>query len=263
MAKYTTVPIEMPFNEYAAYYDLLYKDKNYSKESQYIHNLIQKFNPKAKTILSLGCGTGRYENELSLFGYTITGVDISPKMIKIAHKNRNKNCSFIIGDIRNIELRYKFDVVISLFHVMSYMISREDLSRAFETAGKHLCPEGVFIFDFWYGPAVLKDPPYIREKNFENDSYRITRKAMPEVNTENQLVKINYKIDVFDKNKLTTRSFYEVHNLRYLFMIELEEIFKKASLNSIKKLEWLSYDKEPDSNSWYALAISFKGTQYV
>ena len=38
----------MVFNEYAHYYDLLYKDKDYVGEAEYIDSLIKKYNGKTK-----------------------------------------------------------------------------------------------------------------------------------------------------------------------------------------------------------------------
>ena len=42
----------------------------------------------------------------------------------------------------------KYDVVISLFHVMSYQNNNEKILKAFSTAKKHLKANGIFIFDF-------------------------------------------------------------------------------------------------------------------
>ena len=36
------------FDAYAAFYDLLYKDKNYKAEAEYIDQLIDKFSKKKK-----------------------------------------------------------------------------------------------------------------------------------------------------------------------------------------------------------------------
>ena len=42
----------------------------------------------------------------------------------------------------------------------------------FKTAAKHLKQNGVFIFDFWYGPGVLTDPPALRQKRLENNEMK-------------------------------------------------------------------------------------------
>jgi len=42
------------FNDYARYYDLLYRDKDYAAEAEYVAGLIQKFHPSAQSILELG-----------------------------------------------------------------------------------------------------------------------------------------------------------------------------------------------------------------
>src|SRR6187402_870517 len=79
------------FDVYAAFYDLLYKDKDYRGESEYIDTLITKFLNKDKsktTLLDLACGTGKHLLELSTMGYTsLSGSDISKSMIDIATKN--------------------------------------------------------------------------------------------------------------------------------------------------------------------------------
>src|SRR5947208_16371963 len=45
--------------EYSSYYDLLYGDKNYEREVQYVENLLEFLSQiKFKRIISLACGTG-------------------------------------------------------------------------------------------------------------------------------------------------------------------------------------------------------------
>ena len=218
------------FNLYAQYYDLLYKDKDYKKEAEYVHTLIQQNNPKAKTILSLGCGTGRHEKELENFGYDIVGVDLSEQMIEIANNDKGKStCQFIQGDIRNLRLKQKFDVVISLFHVMSYQNSNDDVISFFNTAKAHLTTKGIFIFDFWYGPAVLADPPVVRRKCIENDKISIDRIATPVIYENKNIVDVNYEIIVFDKDTQKKTRFSELHSMRYFFDSEMEQMTKNVS----------------------------------
>ncbi len=74
------------FGDYSKYYNLLYKDKEYSKEVDYVSNLIKKYSPEAKTILDLGCGTGRHDELFIKHGFSVWGVDISEKMLEEANK---------------------------------------------------------------------------------------------------------------------------------------------------------------------------------
>src|SRR5260221_2487885 len=109
-----------PFLNYSKYYDLLYKDKDYAIEVDYIDRLIKKFHPHAIHLLDVGCGTGRHANLLADRNYFVHGIDLSEQMLEIANNSKRSNPIFSKGDIRNFQLTKKFDVITSLFHVMSY-----------------------------------------------------------------------------------------------------------------------------------------------
>jgi ubiquinone/menaquinone biosynthesis C-methylase UbiE len=73
------------FNLYAAYYDLLYPDKDYSAETEYVADLITEAAP-AQTVLDLGCGTGAHAFHFARRGFTVHGVDLSAEMIERAQR---------------------------------------------------------------------------------------------------------------------------------------------------------------------------------
>lgn len=52
----------------------------------------------------------------------------------------------------------------SLFHVLRYQITNNDVLDMLSTVKLHLKPGGLFILEFWYGPAVLMDRPEKRVK---------------------------------------------------------------------------------------------------
>jgi len=65
-------------NLYSKYYNLLYKDKNYQEEYNYIRELIKQHrNNIIKNILDIGCGTGKHLKFFKEDGYTVSGVDVS------------------------------------------------------------------------------------------------------------------------------------------------------------------------------------------
>ena len=72
----------MIFQKYASFYDLLYSDKQYEKECDFITKILNEIAPKAKKILELGCGTGKHARLLAKRGFQIYGVEKSQDMIE-------------------------------------------------------------------------------------------------------------------------------------------------------------------------------------
>ena len=242
------------FEDYSNYYDLLYKDKDYSAEVDYIHSLIQREFPNAKTVLNLGCGTGKHDFLLAQKGYEITAVDLSETMIDIAQKNNASDAiQFSVGDIRTLELNKTFDVVISMFHVMSYQVEDSDLRHTFETAKRHLT-DGLFIFDCWNGSGVLSDPPHKRVKAVENDTMKIHRKTTPVSLPEKNSVDVIFDIEILSKENGEPYKLSETHRMRYLFPNELQEIGNNVGLNMVKTHKWLTTES-PEPGDWYTLYI--------
>lgn len=237
---------------YSQYYDLLYSDKDYSGEVNYIDELIKKNSTNHKTILDMGCGTGKHDKLLCDKGYAVHGIDISSDMLEIANTIKvddDKELTFSQSNITELNLDRKFDVVVSLFHVMSYQNSNSDLIKAFEVAKNHLNKDGLFIFDFWYGPAVLTDLPTTRVKRLENDSIKVTRIAEPELHAKENIVDVNYDVFVERKSNSEIIENKETHKMRYFFDTELEIICEKCGFSIEKKYEWMS-EKTPGFNSW-------------
>ena len=71
----------MVFDEYARYYDLLYQDKDYQAEADYVAALIRRFHPDAQSILEMGSGTGKHARLLADRGYKVHGIERSPEML--------------------------------------------------------------------------------------------------------------------------------------------------------------------------------------
>lgn len=250
------------FNTYASYYDLIYRDKDYDGEVQFVNGLIQKHAPNAKHLLELGCGTGIHAEKLVSSGYSVHGVDFSVEMLKCAEgrlrylpEEEAKRLSFSCGDIRQFRHGGRFDAVISLFHVMSYQTKNKDLEAVFNTVKQHLKPKGVFIFDCWYGPAVLSDPPVVRVKRLEDERIEITRIAEPEMYPNENRVDVHYQVFIKDKSTERVEILEETHRMRYLFKPEIEQILNLSGLSLLNGQEWLS-SNELDFNTWNSCFIA-------
>lgn len=234
------------FGTYSQYYDLLYKDKDYAGEAQYIHSLISTHAPQAKTVLNLGCGTGRHDYLLAEKGYKVTGVDISDKMLAEARAKKGQGKKgtdipdFVHGDIRTVQLDKQFDVVLSLFHVMSYMTADEDIVAACQTIRTHLKTGGVAIFDCWYGPAVLTMRPEVKIKRMENEHVQLTRISEPTLLYDKNMVEVHYTIFSQEKKNGKITTLKEVHPMRYFFYPELDMLLRQEGLHLEHSEEWIT-----------------------
>ena len=82
----------------------------------------------------------------------------------------------------------QYDAVISLFHVMSYQNTNEDILSAMKSARSSLNSGGLFPFDVWYGPGVLSDRPQVRVKEVQDDKYQLIRIAKPVMHDKTNLL---------------------------------------------------------------------------
>ena len=250
------------FNKYARYYDLLYRDKDYAEEANFIRFLIQKHAPNTNTVLDLGCGTGKHAELLSKMGYEVLGIDMSREMLKAANKRlicleekQVARLSFDQGDIRTYRTERRFDAVVSLFHVISYQATNKDLQAAIETAKIHLKPGGVFIFDCWYGPAVITDMPRVRVKRLEDETIQVTRIAEPKIHANENVVDVNYHVFIKNKDTGIVEELKETHRMRYLFKPEIDFLFEQAGFESVDSVEWMT-NRNPGFETWSVCYVS-------
>lgn len=246
------------FESYANYYDIIYQDKDYKAESDFLESIFSKyFSNSMRDILDLGCGTGGHALTLAERGYKVAGVDLSRKMLEIGRrkvKKRRLNIEFIQGDIRNIQLNQKFDAVISMFAVMSYQVTNQDLISAFRTASRHLEKSGLFIFDAWFGPAVLIQRPSDRFKIIEKGNERIIRFATPILDILNHTVDIKYKIVRISKDKVLNEV-DEEHRVRFLFPQEIKLICDITGFKILELCPFMELGKIPTEKDWNVTGI--------
>lgn len=243
---------------YVRYYDLLYKDKGYAEEASYIDRTIQDRYPGAKSMLELGSGTGRHAELLSQKGYQIVGIERSVDMLSVARQAEDgERLRFIQGDIRSFKLDQTFESAIALFHVMSYLTDNEDLMSTFNHVSKHLRKDGVFLFDCWYGPAVLTDLPAVRIKRLEDESLEVIRLAEPNLCAEESIVDVHYQIFVRDKEKGDLTDFKESHRMRYLFTNEITMMLNRVGMTLEASFEFMT-GKPPGYDTWNVLYVGRK-----
>jgi 2-polyprenyl-3-methyl-5-hydroxy-6-metoxy-1,4-benzoquinol methylase len=101
-------------------------------------------------IIDVGCGTGRHAVSLAARGYrNITGIDLSPGMIKAAKKaakDKNVQVDFRICDARDLPFENEFDAAICLCEGAFGLLENDaENYRVLKVVNKALKKRGVFI----------------------------------------------------------------------------------------------------------------------
>lgn len=117
-----------------------------------IYNIytIEPIYKQEKTLLDICCGSGNLAYYFLNQGFTVTGIDLSEAMLKIAKKNNSNNnqkVEWIQADASNFSLCKKFGLAVSTFDSLNLLPNLENLEKCFQCVYNHLINNGVFIFD--------------------------------------------------------------------------------------------------------------------
>lgn len=130
------------------YYHILYKNRDFKEAGDFMENLTTFLKlPKHAEILDLACGKGRHAKYLNDLGYSVTGVDLSPKSIAFAKQFENSSLHFFEHDMC-LPFSKKFDAVFNLFTSFGYFEKEEDNLRTIKAIKEELKEEGFGVIDF-------------------------------------------------------------------------------------------------------------------
>ena len=221
-----------------------------------------------KTILDLGCGTGNHAIPLAQRGYQVTGVDRAPEMLSQARQKISAlplpaqvshGSEFILGDLRSLDLQKRFDAVLMMFAVLGYQIADEDIEAALKTVSTHLKPSGLFIFDVWYGPAVVRQRPDKREKEMPAPDGKIIRVASGTLRPELNQCEVCYQVKKFKGDRIASEC-EEKHIMRYFFPEEIPVFLDRAGLNLLDMKAFGDLNQPPTGETWNVIAIARAGS---
>lgn len=254
----------MAFNtNYAEFYNLLYNEKDYVKESAYISELIAKYRNNAGNtkVLDLACGTGKHAFELERLGYSIDGSDISADMIEIASaqaQQRNSKVGFYNYSFQDADkIQKEYDVVISMFSAINYLVSYQDISKTLANISKLLTDKGIFIFDYWNGNAVVRDYSPVKVLQKSNETDEILRISRTNLDILQQVANVEFTC-IYSKNKVKQLEFKELHKMRYFYFQEMQNLLEIHGFEIVYRSPFLHFDQDVDPFDWNISIIAQK-----
>jgi len=220
-----------PFDLETKFYDKIWGNYDYDSDVHFLHNVFREYH--CRKIIDVGCGTGNHAIRLSKRGYKVTGVDISPAMLKIAkEKDIQKKVKFLQGDMRRLgEIIHKnqeFDAAICLGYTLFHLITDNDVEMFFDGLHSILKRNGIFVFN-------ARNAKKINESNLEKlflDHMIVEEKLQVAIlgynsrHPKNPNVMIWRPICLIKENDKVDLQIRE-HNLRWFHFSELKKLVTK------------------------------------
>lgn len=244
----------------AEIYDILYSDKPYAKEVDFIESLIQKYNMggKVKKVLDIGCGTGSHAYELVLRGYDVAGIDPSPHMIKKAIERRDSagisedNLKFFVTLAEEMSLPVlpgTFDVAIAMFNVMGYV----NLCKVIKNVYRYLRFGGLFIFDFWnYTASGCAETKTYKKRSI--GEITVVREGLIEKRAG--YFEIKYKFKVIRERSGEEEEFEELHKVDLLSEDKIRRCIRNKNMFQVVDLgAFMKPEIKVSKEVWDAYAV--------
>jgi SAM-dependent methyltransferase len=148
------------------------RESKSEKEALYISKIIKIFQKKAKkkyrSILEVACGNGRLHPFLRKKGFEVFGIDSSEELLNEAYSKDAKNRkNYWKADMRNFNLRRKFDVVLSWFTSFGYYDDTVNI-KILKNMRKHLIKNGLLIVEIPNKISNMKRMRRTRTVDYDN-----------------------------------------------------------------------------------------------
>lgn len=244
------------YQKFGKYYDVLYDNYiDYQADCDFIEQLFKKYHKKPEdqenneiTILDIGCGTGSHALELGHRDYNVFGLDVSEDSIKRAQFKLNSKpqlkskVQYAIQDLQDIAFNKKFDGIMALFGVLSYLPERSDIAEVLINIRQHLKPHGLFMGEIWQFSGIIPGFKNVSSGKAPEENIELIRFAESRLTDLPHTVEIKMEFTLKDlRNGDQLDSFTEYH---YLHAYDLDHFEKELNSAGLQLLGFYSADKK-------------------
>ena len=217
-----------PFSLLAEVYDAIMSDVEYGAWADFILDIALGEGVEVRRLLDLGCGTGNSSEPFVQLGLSVTGVDLSPKMLAVA-RDKLPTATFVEADFTTFELGETFDLAVSVFDSLNNLLDPQDFRRCAERVREHLRPNGLFIFDVNTTVGLRNLWEDDRAEGWVDDVYYLWKHSFDE---ETKLAKV---VAYCEKG---ARSFTEVHLERPYDPEEVKLLLNEAGFRNVQTVTY-------------------------
>ena len=136
------------YKDTAQFYDRLTSDVDVNKYATYFTEVFKKHaKTHPKSVIDLGCGTGRLTFSMAENGYDITGVDGSSEMLSVAYGKKGPGILWINQEFTELDLFGTYNAAVSLLDCINHLLTDEMVEKFLKRLRYFIEPGGLFIFD--------------------------------------------------------------------------------------------------------------------
>ena len=211
------------FEKIAPYYNALMRNVDYKQWGEYLMRVLNYYHFVPKKMLDVACGTGNSTFPFwEEFPEKVFGADISIEMLKEA-KKKFPFLPFVNADIRKLPFSQTFNLTTCIFDSLNYMLTEDDLFKAFSSVREILIKGGLFIFDMntEYGLKTINSLGTLNKDN--QDVISIWRHYYKEEKKE-----LTLHLSIFPKFENTRERIDEVHTERAYSISTIKSFLNKA-----------------------------------
>jgi SAM-dependent methyltransferase len=188
-------------------------------------------------LLELGCGTGRLLVPLASAGYTVTGIDLSPAMLRIARAKAEaagvaQLVTLAQGNYIDAPLAGPYRFAFVMMNTFLHLTAQADQLSALRHWRDHLAPGGLLLIDI-FNPDVAQlaslDGRLEWDKSWmdEQTGCTIMKFLTRTVDLAEQVIHVNLIYDEISANGEVRRTVASFDH-RYLWRFEAELLMDKA-----------------------------------
>jgi SAM-dependent methyltransferase len=246
------------YEQHSELYDLIYGGDS-DESLQFLRWLMDDLGMDTSTsILDLGAGTGRLLIPLTRDGYSISGVEPYPAMIKMAQEKAMKeNLSINLweGSFQSLDDENRWDFIFSINGAMNYLRDFDEFRIAFSNLYQTLKIGGYLLVDLMNFLAIIKRYQHPEPQRFSVGDMQL----ISNVHHEIDLVSSTWthtSLLFIEENK-GWNMIEDVHNLTMVTKRELELYAEEAGFEFVQFFSSYS-DRENVFNNGARLMILFR-----
>lgn len=240
------------YQKLARFYDAMHQRRDYDKESNFVINRIKEINPKAKSIIDVGCGTGTHLQKFSNHFETLAGVDLNKEILEVA-KSKLPSAVYKCAPMKEFHFDQKFDSVVSLYSVFNYNLTLNEADATLKNMHAHLNNDGVLVLALYVAKNLEREISIHVGKDESLESAKINDYVYdPKTKLETSSFVLFWKED--GKLDFTTEN---NHQFRIFEFEEMKYLMKKTGFSEPTFYDGYS-DRPATDKSFYPILVSKK-----